>query len=257
MQLLELLRSGGLTLPTDFRENVEFYVSQLDADASEETFYDDRDLYLPLLTTTTAEAAEEAPYQRVVDESEEALIALEKLKAWSDTSPNGISNFAKRLKAQSHNALVQEVGLTRLSGLLGEVRDQKTQPAGLAPRALMPIVAAAMERFPQDKQVQRQGCSALRAIALSPSSGLSVCLEADGAKMLVAVMRQHLRDVDVCRTAATSLATMVNKSQGSPVEMSRLRSCGAQALLQDILVHHCNDVQLDKVARQTIPFLKG
>jgi hypothetical protein len=37
-----------------------------------ETFYDDRDLYLPLLTTTTAEAVEEAPYQRVVDESEEA-----------------------------------------------------------------------------------------------------------------------------------------------------------------------------------------
>ena len=38
----------------------------------QETFYDDRDLYLPLLTTTTAEAAAEAPYQRVVDESEEA-----------------------------------------------------------------------------------------------------------------------------------------------------------------------------------------
>ena len=42
----------------------------------QETFYDDRDLYLPLLTTQGAAeaggAATAAPYQRVVDDSEEA-----------------------------------------------------------------------------------------------------------------------------------------------------------------------------------------
>eukprot|EP00913_Durusdinium_trenchii_P008409 g7897.t3 len=201
---LGTLRSSSLpSLSADFKEQVEFYVSQLESD---EAFYDDRELYFQLLSPATApnETDDTAPYQRSED-SEEAMLAAEKLKVWTDTSPNGISNFAKLLKAQSSSALVQELGLTRLSALLAEAREQKT-PAGLAPRALMP-------RFPRDTQVQRQGCSALRAISLAPNGGLGICLEADGAKILVQVMKSHIRDADVCRTAAASLASMVNKSQ--------------------------------------------
>ncbi|CAK9110286.1 unnamed protein product [Durusdinium trenchii] len=157
--VLEKLQSSSLpSLSADFKEQVEFYVSQLESDMPEEAFYDDRELYFQLLSPATApnETDDTAPYQRSED-SEEAMLAAEKLKVWTDTSPNGISNFAKLLKAQSSSALVQELGLTRLSALLAEAREQKT-PAGLAPRALMPIVTAAMERFPRDTQV----CGAVR-----------------------------------------------------------------------------------------------
>jgi len=166
--------------------------------------------------------------------------------------PYGMSNFAKLLKAQAVSASVQEAGLTRISGLLASAA--AAPGAGLAPATLLPIIFAAMARFEQDPQVQRQGCSALRAVALQSPAPV---LDAGGGKKMAEVMKRHIRDADVCRTAAVSFAAIVNKCQNSPVEMSQLRDSGMAPLLVEILSYHSNDLQLDKVARQTLPFLKG
>jgi len=84
-------RSGAITsLPEDFRDGVDFYVSQL-ADGqsvSQDSFYDDRELYGPVLSEVKGEEEETCQtvaYERAVD-SEEAVVALEKVKAWSETS---------------------------------------------------------------------------------------------------------------------------------------------------------------------------
>eukprot|EP00439_Symbiodinium_sp_Y106_P063919 s4457_g9.t4 len=186
--------------------------------------------------------------------------------------PYGMSNFAKLLKAQAVSASVQEAGLTRIGGLLASAA--AAPGAGLAPATLLPIIFAAMARFEQDPQVQRQGCSALRAVALQSPAPV---LDAGGGKKMAEVMKRHIRDADVCRTAAVSFAAIVNKCQklgwdlegskptsslglllrNSPVEMSQLRDSGMAPLLVEILSYHSNDLQLDKVARQTLPFLKG
>ncbi|CAE8592856.1 unnamed protein product [Polarella glacialis] len=259
--LARLLKGSLVSLPAEFREGVEFYVSQL-ADGpsalAPDAFYDDRELYALLPQDTAGVGGEnEVAYQRPADD-EEALKAIEKIRAWSETSPHGISNLAKLLKAHQGSALAQEAGLVRIGGLLGEQRGKALEVAtqGLAPRALMALIEASVLRFPRDPLLQRVGCNAIRAVALS-EGGLGICLEAGGAKKVVAVMRAFITNAEVCRTAAATLAAMANKGKDSSVEMSRIREAGAEAILMDVLPYHSNDLQLDKIARTIIPFLRG
>eukprot|EP00971_Amphidinium_carterae_P099926 1975998-Amphidinium_carterae.1 len=65
-------------LTAEFREGVEFYVSQFAADSEigEDTFYDDTSMYADVLDSLQAAANKvEPPYQRKEDPPEVALVA--------------------------------------------------------------------------------------------------------------------------------------------------------------------------------------
>ncbi|CAE7215724.1 Tgs1 [Symbiodinium sp. CCMP2592] len=194
-QLRELqtrLEEGGLeSLPSELREGVEFYLSQFEdgQSVSEEEFYLDQELYCELQPKAPEP---EQPYSRA-SASEAELKVCEELKSWTDTTPHGLSKLQKLLEKHSHCAEVQEVGLTRLGGLLAEVKaggSAVPSGSGFSPASVCPVVleagqpvrkllqagvwllsscfgiaaGKAMTRFPRDAGVQRVACSVLRGL---------------------------------------------------------------------------------------------
>ncbi|CAE8586754.1 unnamed protein product, partial [Polarella glacialis] len=261
-QLQELqrhLESGTLTdLPQELREGVEFYASQFAGgqSASEGEFYDDREMYQEVLKSLRAEAASEGPYQRAAS-SEEALSAVALLQAWSETTPQGIGKLQKLLTAHEASAEVQEVGITRLGGLLAELKGEKpgASTQGLAAALLFPIVVAGMARFPRDAGVQRVGCSVMRGLVVA-DGGLSVVADNHGAALAVKAMRAHIEDVDVCKMGAAVFYAMIQRTEPSSPERMAVRSAEAGPVLSEALRYHPTETFLDRAVRVTLPELR-
>ncbi|CAE7818198.1 FTSH5 [Symbiodinium sp. CCMP2456] len=260
-QLRELqarLEEGGLqSLSSELREGVEFYLSQFEdgQSVSEEEFYLDQELYCELQPKAPEP---EQPYSRA-SASEAELKLCEELKSWVDTTPHGLSKLQKLLEKHSHCAEVQEVGLTRLGGLLAEVKaggSAVPSGSGFSPGSVCPVVLEAMTRFPRDAGVQRVACSVLRGIVVT-DGGCTVVADAGGAARAVDAMKAHLVDPEVCRMGAAVLYAMVQKTDPASPERLMMRTTKAHQVLAEALQYHPTDRALDRACRVTMPELKG
>ncbi|CAJ1402559.1 unnamed protein product [Effrenium voratum] len=258
---LEELRSrleGGLKSPSELREGLDFYLSQFEDGQAvgEDEFYIDKELYAELLAPVVEEKL--APYlRRPATEEEQATVA--KLKTWSEVTPHGITKVQKVMQANADCAEVQEAGITRLGGLLAEAKAGGTAvpsaAAGLAPGAMCPVVLEGMDRFPRDPGVQRAACSVLRGIVVT-DGGCTVVADAGAVQRVVAAMKAHLADVDVCKFGAAMLYAMVQKTGASSPERLTMQATKAYQTLAEVLLYHPTDRALDRAVRVTMPELK-
>ena len=124
-QLAQLLEAGSVTsLPSELREGVEFYVSQLaGGDVDQDSFYDDRDVYGDIFDRgETAPAPEGPPYERPV-ETPEAEAAVAQVREWDNVTMQGIAKLERLLKEFAASPGVQEAGITRISALVAGSKD--------------------------------------------------------------------------------------------------------------------------------------
>jgi len=256
-QLLDLLKAGTVTsLPDEVREGVEFYVSQLadGGEVSQESFYDDREIYGDLLEVASKE---EAPYARPL-ESPEAAEAIEKLRAWTDASQQGMDRLSRLWKQHPDSAGAAEAVMAKIASLAADHKDD--QVSGLAPKAMMVFVAEAMQRFPRDVGVQVQGSSAILSLARhSGDNGTFTVLQCGGAKLWAEALKNNIQDTEVAlaTTRAFSYMTGPKGVQQHTPEWAFLCESGAEQVLNDCLRYHTNEQRIDKAARTSIPFLRG
>eukprot|EP00913_Durusdinium_trenchii_P027534 g25824.t1 len=111
----------------------------------------DPELYTELLAPAPEEVP--VPYERP-RATEEELETVQRLKDWSDTTPQGLAKVKKLLEANATSA--EEAGITRLGGLLAEAKGTGSalpSSCGLTPSAMCPVVMEAMSRFLRDAKV--------------------------------------------------------------------------------------------------------
>ncbi|CAK9073126.1 unnamed protein product [Durusdinium trenchii] len=104
----------------------------------------DPELYTELLAPAPEEVP--VPYERP-RATEEELETVQRLKDWSDTTPQGLAKVKKLLEANATSAEVQEAGITRLGGLLAEAKGTGSalpSSCGLTPSAMCPVVMEAV-----------------------------------------------------------------------------------------------------------------
>eukprot|EP00928_Gymnodinium_smaydae_P078656 TRINITY_DN62762_c0_g1_i1.p1 TRINITY_DN62762_c0_g1~~TRINITY_DN62762_c0_g1_i1.p1 ORF type:complete len:326 (+),score=46.13 TRINITY_DN62762_c0_g1_i1:53-1030(+) len=259
-ELLELLGSGVVTsVPEDVRDSVDFYVSQLTdvADITEESFYDDRDMYGELLIGSLSE--QQAPYTRL-PETPESEVAIQKLRGWTETHQQGMDKFSKLMREHFSSAGVAEAAVSRITALVAEHKDNAGTSAaqGLEPKAMLQLVADTMHRFPRDADVQAQGCKAILSLARNSGKGsLYIVLEAGGAKLWVEALRAHLSSQLVASIVTKAFAYLLQNVATHSPEWAMLCSSGAEQVLTDVIPYHLTDPQIDKAARTSIPLLRG
>lgn len=245
-------------VPGEVREGVVFYLSQFADGTPEDAFYSDPELYAEV-SKPKVEAKDLQPYVRAAS-LPEAVAAAEGLRAWADATRPGINKLQALLVEHAASAEVQQAGLTRLGALLAEARGigdtpPPPAPAGLAPAALVPLLAKAIGRFPRDAGVQRAGCSAMRGVVVA-EGGCTVVADAGGPGLVVGAMKAHIMDLEVCKAGAAVLYAMIQKTEPSSIERHSIRSTDAHQVLAQALQTHPTDRALDRAVRVTMPELK-
>lgn len=259
-QLAQLLEAGSVTsLPSELREGVEFYVSQLaGGDVDQDSFYDDRDVYGDIFDRgESAPAPEGPPYERPA-EMPEAEAAVAQVREWDNVTMQGIAKLERLLKEFAASPGVQEAGITRISALVAGSKDSAPSPstAGLTPKSTVALVKDAMQRCPRDPDVQRMGCSAVQMFC-SGDGALEPVLNAGGATLVVEALAGNLANAAIALSATRTLAFMTSRATKCSPEWAKLCSSGAEKVLLQVLPYHLNDPRIDKAARQAIPFLRA
>eukprot|EP00927_Polykrikos_kofoidii_P019117 TRINITY_DN18911_c0_g1_i1.p1 TRINITY_DN18911_c0_g1~~TRINITY_DN18911_c0_g1_i1.p1 ORF type:complete len:362 (+),score=62.64 TRINITY_DN18911_c0_g1_i1:100-1086(+) len=261
-EILRLLESGVVSsLPDEFREGVEFYVSQFadGTDTSEETFYDDREIYTEILQKGVA--PEQAPYVRP-PETVETEEAIQTLSAWSDTTAFGMGKFCQLVKKHPDSAGVAKAALEQIAALVAKHKDDVGTSAvkGLEPKPMMAFVTNCLERFSRDGAVQVSGCKAVLSLGEhSGKRGWTIVVEAGAATLWVKALRNHVTDQVVVRTVTRAFYVLLRPqvvAMHSP-EWATICSSGVEKALLAARDAHLSDNQIGKDCSTTVPFLRG
>jgi len=255
-EVLERLTDHQLAeVPGELQEAVDEYVAQFAGDAvtPEDQFYDGREIYEAVLN---AQPVVVEPYVRA-EATPEATAVASTLSAWTDTSPIGMSKFARILEDNAGSASVQEEGLLSLAQLCMAASKCPAAPAnrGLQVKLVMPTVVSAMGRFPRDADVQRVGIN-LMSCMISGGGSLFDVLQSQGLETACAAMDTHIDNVKVMLSGGRLVHLMLKQATEGSVERNILSSSNAEKIFQRCVALSTNE-QVEKVARTAIPLLRG
>lgn len=189
--------------------------------------------------------------------SQDDSAAVARIQAWSDASTGGVEAFCELMRAHAASPDVQEAGLTRIGGLLGDLVRGETggdSRAGLTSATLMPAIGAAMREHPADPGVQRSGCAALRGLAMAPGQLASLC-DAGGVQLAVDAVKTHYKSKDVAMAGNGAFWAMAQEAGKNSPELGTMRECCVVEVLKKVMEHHAWDASLCGKLRVTLPFI--
>jgi len=153
---------------------------------------------------------------------------------------------------------VQEAGLNKILGLVSKMDGPaEANPAtqGLASGTSTQIVVDAMSSWVQDAEIQKTGCKAIACI-MKQKGDLFTVLQKGAASATVKAIQAHITDSTVCGSATIALSSLMLKITAQSPEHGMIQAAGTEQALLDIVSHHPLEHQLDKRARQLIPFVR-
>lgn len=239
-------------VPQEFRDQLAKYFEQCAKNPAieQDVFCEDRMMWelLP--------ADSEKTYIRAAA-SQDELAAVARIQVWSDASFGGMGALCELIRAHAISPDVQEAGLTRVGGLLGDRARGETggdSQAGLTSATLMPAIGAAMREHPADPGVQRSGCAALRGLAMAPGQLASLC-DAGGVQLAVDAVKTHYKSKDVAMAGNGAFWAMAQEAGKNSPELSKMRECCVVEVLKKVMEHHAWDASLCGKLRVTLPFI--